>query len=196
MRHGWTVSGFRKGNSGRLVALLAVAAVGCLAVGAAYLLGKGFMAPSIEAGTPLPSVPELATDERAYYDFVAPRLRELSAQTHALGDAAASKSRNLLDIQNRGDRVKTLVREINGYADRVGTPPRFTDVSVAYRAGAENALVAMREAQQGFLRLDWDRVASAVPTFGEGSAQLDAAVSEIERAGGQATGSIGTPPAQ
>ncbi len=167
----------------------------CLALLAvAYFALQGFLAASIDPGTPPPGVPALTADERAYYDFVAPRLRELSAETHALRDAAASKSRNLVDIRVRGERVRTLVREINGYIEKAGTPARFAVAAVAYRAGAEDAVVAMREAQQGFLRLDWDRVATAVPRFSDGTEQFDAAIAEIERTGSREGGGAGTPP--
>ncbi len=178
----------------RRAALLVAVALVCIALSsAAYPTLQGFLVTSVDPGTPPPSVPELTDDERAYYDFVAPRLRELSAQTQALSDAAASKSRNLVDIRVRGERVRTLVREINEYADDAGAPERFTAVAAAYRAGAGDALVAMREAQQGFLRLDWDRVAAAVPRFADGTAQFDAAIAEIERVGSQAAGFRGTP---
>ncbi len=175
--------------------LLGAVALLCLAVSlVTYLALQGFLTASVDPGTPAPSVPDLTMDERAYYDFVAPRLRELSAETHALRDAAASKSRNLVDIRVRGERVRGLVREINGYTEKTGTPARFAAAAIAYRAGAEDALVAMREAQQGFMRLDWDRVATAVPRFSDGTEQLDAAIAELERSGSRAGGAAGTPP--
>lgn len=180
-------------NSGRRRRLVVTAVLLCLVAAAAYVSVKGLRTSSIDAGTPPASVPELSADERAYYEFVAPRLLDLSAQSQALGNAAAAKSRNLLDIQARGDRVRTLVRELDGYTDQVGTPARFAAATVAYRAGAEYALVAMREAQQGFLRLDWDRVAASVPTFAAGTDQFNVAVNEIEKAGSRAGGSMGTP---
>ena len=51
----------------------------------------------------------------------------------------------------------------------------------AYRAGAASVREAMAEAQAGFLRLDFDRVARATGTMREGEAALQEAVALLAR---------------
>lgn len=174
--------------------LLAAVLVPVMALAIGFFAFNSAVTPTLDLASPPSPLPELTTEERAYYDYVAPRVRELSAQTRALGEAAAAKSRNLLDIRARGARITTLIQEINQYGETSGTPARFAPAAAAYRSGAGSALAAMREAQQGFIRFDWDRVAAAVPVFADGAAQLDVAAEEMDQAGGQPNDLPGTPP--
>lgn len=158
---------------------------------AALALDRGWLSDAeVEEGTPPPSAPELTAEERAYYDYAAPRLRELAAQARELARLGEEKSRNILEIQARGRRLEELIDEIAAYGREHGIPARFTGVAAGFAEGARLTRQAMEESQGGFRTFDWDRVARAVPVFLDGADRLDEAAAELERLGG-----AGTPPA-
>lgn len=163
----------------RIVLVPAVVVV----VGAALVGGAAWRsAGRVDVGTPAPAVVALTADERAYHDQIAPRLVELAAQTRALADLGAERSRNLLAIQRGHDRVETLLGEIDRYHASHGVPERFRDAGIAYREGAARAREGMAEAQAGFRRFDWDRVGRATAIFAAGAQTLEEAVAALNRA--------------
>ena len=122
--------------------------------------------------------------ETAFFAYVAPRLHALAGETHALADLGRRKSRNLLQLQAHGERATELTREITAYGDERGVPPRFEPAHAAFRAGAAQTVQGMAEARQGFIGLDWDRVARATDIFVAGAAHLDRAARELDAAVG------------
>jgi hypothetical protein len=141
----------------------------------------------VEVGTVPAAAVDLSPRERAYYDFVAPRLRELSAQARELATLGQEKSRDLLAIRAHGDRLNELGDELDAFILANGTPDRFATVETGYRKGISLARRGMQEAQRGFLTFDWDRVARAVPVFVAGAERLETTVSDLDVAGGMAT---------
>jgi hypothetical protein len=159
-----------------------------LVVSAAFAFERGWLGQAdVEVGTPPAAAPELTAEEVAYYDYVAPRLRELAAQARELARLGEEKSRNLFEIQVRGRRLNELVDEIAAYGREHGIPARFAGVAAGFAEGARLTRQAMEESQAGMRTFDWDRVATAVPVFLDGADRLEAAAVELERLGGAAT---------
>jgi hypothetical protein len=141
----------------------------------------------VDVGTVPAAAVDLSPEERTYYDFVAPRLRELAAQARELARLGEEKSRDLFAIRAHGDRLNELGEELDAFIAANGTPDRFASVEGGYREGIRLAKRGMQEAQRGFLSFDWDRVARAVPVFAAGADRLDSAVQGLDIAGGMAT---------
>lgn len=174
----WLRGWRRLGLAGLLVAVFATIA----------LQQTGLWADDSVDVEPVPTASDqLSSQERAYYDFVAPRLRELSAQARELARLGEAKSRDIFAIRAHGDRLNELSDELDTFLAASGTPPRFDGVDAGYREGVELTRRAMQEAQRGFLTFDWDRVARAVPVFVAGADRLEMAVSDLDVAGGMAT---------
>lgn len=163
-----------------LVAVLAVLG----AAGYAYRAARPTTAPLDQRLATAPAEVRLSPAETAFFAYVAPRLHALAGETHALADLGQRKSRNLLQLQAHGERATELTGEITAYGDTHGIPPRFAGAQTAFRAGAAQTVRGMAEARQGFVRLDWDRVARATDIFVGGAANLDRAVRELDAAVG------------
>ena len=162
-----------------------------LVASAAFAFERGWLGEAdVEVGTPPAAAPELTAEELAYYEYVAPRLRELAAQARELAHLGEEKSRNLLEIQARGRRLDELIDEVAAYGRDHGIPARFAGVAAGFAEGARLTRRAMDESQAGFRTFAWDRVAAAVPIFLDGADRLEAAAVELEQVGG-----AGSPPA-
>jgi hypothetical protein len=171
---------------GGIVALLLI---GGMTVAAAFRsgeIGERLIEP---AAGPAAATPGIALDahERAFYEYVAPRLSRLSAEATTLADLAASKSRNLLEIQTRGDRVNQASAEIDAYARQHGVPDRFQAGFDRYQRGAESVRAGMNQARSAFVSLDFDRIPQAVERFNVGVADLDDALLAMEAEAAQPT---------
>ena len=134
----------------------------------------------IDAGTPPPIAVPLTKGEQRYYAAVAPLYRDVAAETRALAHLGAERSRNLLVILRGQDRVDTLLDEIDAYHSAHGVPDRFAAAGQSYRDGSARAREAMVEAQEGFRRFDWDRVARATTVFEAGAAALETALRQLD----------------
>ncbi len=134
--------------------------------------------PAVE-GTPVPIVAQVSEEERAYYEYVGGRLRALTAEAAALAKLGDERSRNLVELQVRRDRVKLIADQIDAYVEKTPLPPRFTLAMTDYREGMTALRSGMEESTSAFLRFDWDAVASGLVTFKSGAAQLDSAYLQL-----------------
>jgi hypothetical protein len=156
--------------------------------GAVVAIDRGWFGETeVEVSPGAPGAPILTAEERAYYEYVTPRLRELAAQARELARLGEEKSRDLFEIQARGARLDELVDEIAAFGRAHGIPARFAPVGAGFAEGARLARQGMEESRRGFATFDWDRVAAAVPIFLAGADRLDLAAAELERLGGAAT---------
>ncbi len=135
----------------------------------------------------------LATDSpvAAYRAQLAPLLRAASVEAHSLVALGESRSRNLFAIQSAQDRMEDRLDAVDGALTASPPPSQLEEAFAAYRSGAGTVRRAMGEAQAGFLRLDWDRVARAIELLARGAALLDRATALL---GGDDTSSPSTPP--
>src|SRR4051794_38391021 len=78
------------------------------------------------AGTPVVARTEMTSDEQAYYDFVVPRMLSISAEAQVLAKLGQEKSRNVFELQTRGNRIDDYTSEIDNYIRSHPVPARFT----------------------------------------------------------------------
>lgn len=137
-----------------------------------------------DVGTPVSPRQELSPDEAAFYAYLDPRLRALTVEASAAAELGRSKSRNLFAFQRHRNRIRDLSSEIDRYLQEHATPPRFAKAINQYRQGIAAVRQAMDEAQTGLLRLDWERVATAIPVMTSGAGDLSNALVQLELAAG------------
>ncbi len=129
----------------------------------------------------------LSADERAAYEYLAPRLHELAAQARELARLGQERSRNIFDLQAHTGRLAALADEIDSYVVANGTPARFQLALASYEEGIRLARRAIDEAQRAILSADWDRLERVVAVFTAGAEELEDAALRLDIEGGAAT---------
>lgn len=110
-----------------------------------------------------------------------PLVVHAASQAGALAEMGESRERNLLRI-NAGQQAMTgALADVDAWL--AAHPSEIDSIAAvtAYRDGATSVREAMAEAQSGFLRLDFDRVARATEMMREGEAALNEAVALLAR---------------
>jgi len=151
-------------------ALAGVALLAALAVAAAFLTARA----------EIPAARRVTTAEG---DASAAQLRrrvaEAAVEARALAELGERRSRNLFAIRAAQRRMEEKLAAADAAtASLAGSDPDAAALA-AYRAGAADVRTAMDEAQAGFLRLDWDRVAEAYDRMESGAARLEQAASDL-----------------
>lgn len=136
----------------------------------------GFL-ESIPRAEPLAGERPPATPDADFRVGFQPLLADAASEARKLVAIAERRERNLLTIR----AGQQAMEEALGAADAwlATHPPAEADAPgvAAYRAGAASIRSAMTEAQAGFLRFDFDRVARATAQLSEGEAALELAIS-------------------
>lgn len=176
------------GGSRRRRRGLAFAIVGFVVLvlaGAAWREGDALFGADVDPGTPLPAAPGLTADEVAFYEYVAPRLRAVSAETQKLAELGRTKSRNVIELERRGQRVSDISQEIDVRLAAQPVPDRFAAPIARYRTGITAVRSAIDESRSAFVTFDWDRVAEAVTVMELGADDLEASTRTLEAAAGK-----------
>jgi hypothetical protein len=127
------------------------------------------------SGTPVPADVALSSDEREFYDFVGPRMQTLTAEAQVLDTMGKERSRNLVELQVRSERVTSLLDELDGYLVRNPAPSRMQSVVDAYHEAAANLRSGMKDARAAVLKFDWNEVAKGLDLFSQGTDKLSTA---------------------
>lgn len=134
-----------------------------------------------------------ATAETGYRKALAPRFERAALDADALVEIGERRSRNLLEIRAAQNRMSNSLAAIDLLLAN-GPPPKGLQTSISgYREGAEAMREAMTEAQAGFVRLDWDRVAAAYERAETGAAALHRAERLLASAAAGASATPGPP---
>jgi hypothetical protein len=165
------------------LALVAVVSVAAIAAVLAWQRDAWFGEP-MHAGTPPPPALGLPPEDQAFYAYVGPRLRDLAAESERLAELGREKSRNLIELQRRGDRVTELGKQIDAYASAHPVPASFANAYTRYQAGIAAVRRAMDQTRAAFARFDWNRVAQAVTIMERGASNLSTAAQLLEAAAG------------
>ena len=157
-----------------LLAVLAMAAVAAVVV---FLDGTPPRAPAP------PASPVASLAAGAFRSGFAPLVADAAATAGELVVMGEARERNLLRIRERqGEMLRRLAAADAWLATR--TPPAEAIAAVAaYHEGAAAARSAMSEAQAGFLRFDFARVARATETMRESEAALRRAAELLASSG-------------
>lgn len=106
---------------------------------------------------------------------IAPLLADAAAEARALVALGERRSRNLFEIRSAQGRMEDKLAAVEATVGRRPASDLLAPALAAYRSGAAAVREAIAEAQAGFLRLDWDRVAEANRTMGDGADRLQRA---------------------
>jgi hypothetical protein len=131
--------------------------------------------PPAQSGTPMPTAAAVSSDERAFYEYVGARLRAMSAESQELIKLGNERSRNVVELQVRSNRVIGLADQIDEYIESRTPPARFVPAVAQYEAGVQLIRSGIADAKSAVLRFDWDAVATALDVFENGTNQLDTA---------------------
>lgn len=129
--------------------------------------------------TVLPTAQAVSPEERAFYDFVGPRLRSMTAEARELNRMGQERSRDLIGLQVRSDRVFKLAAEVDEYVAARPVPPRFAGAVAQFQAAVAAMRTGSDQARSAFLRFDWNAIAAGLATFGTGADELDAAYAQL-----------------
>ena len=106
-------------------------------------------------------------------------LQHASEQADRLVALGESKERNLLRIRAGQSAMLSALAEADAWL--AAHPATQSDPAMAaYRTGAADIRTAMEEAQAGFLRLDFERVARANETLQAGAQSLRQAIDLLD----------------
>jgi hypothetical protein len=126
----------------------------------------------IDEASPVPSTPTTVVVGEGLRDEFGPLLARAANHARVLVELGERKDRNLLRIRAGQDAMEQSLGAADDWlAQNPGAEVDAASVA-AYRLGATRIRVAMAEAQEGLLRLDFDRVARATATMREGERLL------------------------
>ena len=129
--------------------------------------------PSPLASTPAPLGPELREE-------FASLLGEAADDARVLVELGESKDRNLFRIRASQTAMQRSLDATEEWLKRHPSDQIDPEAVVSYREGASLVRTAMDEAQAGFLRLDFDRVARATVSMREGESRLRHALAHFQ----------------
>lgn len=161
--------------------LIGLAVIG---VGSWWVLRDELPGSPVDPGTPIPASTALTADERAFYDYVGPRLRALTAESEVLVSLGQSRSRNIVELRRRGDRVNEIAGQIDHYIESSGMPDRFASAMSLYNTGIEAVRRAEAATRSALLSFDWDTIARAVEVMDLGTRELEQARTTLEHVAG------------
>ena len=164
-----------------LVGFALLAALAALSVLLSTRDGRPRSHPRISA------TPATTAEETAYQRALEPRLRDAVAEARALVAIGDRRSRNLLEIRAAQGRMADALQRVDDLTAARPAPPRFAPALDSYRLGSESIRTAMDDAQAGFLRFDWDRVAAAYDRLADGARRLERAIDQLPRPAPAAT---------
>lgn len=174
---GWLVAG--------MIALAVIAAGIYEAIGV-------IRGPSVHPGTPPPAAAALTPDEKAYYDYVAPRLHDLVAELNLLAAMGSQKSRNIIVLERHYTRASDLIDEIQKYQASHPLPDRFAPAATPLAAGVAEVNSAMSNAESAFYKLQFAKLGPLLAEFKGGAATIDEAVTLLDQLGGGSPVAIGS----
>jgi len=116
-------------------------------------------------------------EARAFRAGFLPLLHDAVARASVLVAMGESRERNLLRIRAGQEGMTTALSSADVWLETHPAPAVDEPAMAAYREGAAAIRLAMQEAQAGFLRFDFDRVARATETLREGTTALKRALS-------------------
>lgn len=132
------------------------------------------------AGTPLPAPAVTSAEERALYDYVAPRLAAMTAEAALLEQMGRERSRNLVQLQVRTDRVNQLAVEIDSFLATYAVPPRLQPAIDRYVDAVADLRAGMQASRAAVFRFDWDAVAAGLDVFAGGVDELNGVLATLQ----------------
>ena len=127
------------------------------------------------AGTPVVASNGMTVEEQAFYDYVVPRMLSVSAEAQVLAKLGQEKSRNIMELQTRGNRLDDYTAEIEEYIGLHTVPARFTSNMSLFFQGVGDLKSAMANSKNGMVSFNWNLVAQQIEVFDRGAANVKSA---------------------
>jgi hypothetical protein len=162
------------------IGLIALAVIG---IGVYEVIGV-IRGPAVHPGTPPPAAAALTPDEKAYYDYVAPKLHDLIAELHLLAQLGGQKSRNIIVLERHYTRASDLIDEIQTYQAGHPLPARFAPAATPLAAGVAQVQTAMAGAESAFLKFQFAKLGDLLAQFDGGAETVNQAVTLLDQLGG------------
>jgi hypothetical protein len=141
----------------------------------------GLIAEPADVGTPVALDSVLTEDEQRFYDAVVPRMLVVSAESEALAILGRERSRDLLEIQVRGDRVTQNANQIADFVAENGVPARFAADYDKFARGVVLLRSAMENSFAAMMEFDWDQIGDEIAAFEEGAALVNEATNRMQQ---------------
>jgi len=127
---------------------------------------------TIRLNEPAESARTLTVDEATYYEYVAPRLERLVAETDSVLELVKTRSRNVISLSVHGNRIDTLAAEIRAFGAEKTVPERFAAIHQQILDGSDEATSAIAAARSALRRFDFSGLPALIPQFESGSMQF------------------------
>jgi hypothetical protein len=171
-------------KSQRVLFLCVFVGIAAIGIGTWWLLSDDLPGNPVDPGTPITASTALTAEDRAFYDYVGPRLRAVTAESEVLVSLGQARSRNILELRRRGDRVNDIAAQIDGHMDSQGVPDRFAAAMSAYASGIDAVRRAETATRSALRSFDWGAIARAVDVMAQGTRELQFARQALEQAAG------------
>ena len=131
--------------------------------------------------------PAAGSTDAAFRAGFLPLVERAAAQARVLVAMGEGRERNLLVIRREQEVMLKSLATADAWLGANPPPAALAPAAAAYRAGAVSIRAAMDEAQAGFLRFDFERVARATEKMRDGAAALHLAASHLDDGDSAAT---------
>jgi hypothetical protein len=169
----------------------------CLSLASLTLLGtigrtwiEDLLVEPARSSQPAEVGADLTTEEQAFYDAVVPKMQVVGAEASVLVEMGRAHSRNILELQARGNRVNENAAKVSSYANQHGVPARFMPAYAQFAEGIQLLKTAMDNSRQGMLTFDWDKVAASISVFEAGEKAVNLATIQIQQAATEGTPTV------
>ena len=129
-----------------------------------------------------PASPTAAVFESTFSADFLPLVELAVADASVLVATGEARERNLLRIRGQQGAMLESLAAADAWLAEHPPPPAFVPAATAYHDGATKIRDAMDEAQAGFLRFDFDRVARATDMMKQGDSALRLAAARLRAA--------------
>lgn len=116
--------------------------------------------------------PSLHTTERAYLDFMVPRLDRLIQEGSAVSTLVDGRSRDVLALSRHGFRISALAGEVIDWDSTNPVPSRFLSTHASLLASAHELEALIGEARQALLTFSFNDMSTLVTRFDDATATM------------------------
>jgi hypothetical protein len=181
--------------TGRRFALVVLAGVALAGFGAAFSLGsdrvQDALVPPADVALPTGAAPSLTGEGSRLYETISRPMRVAAAESTLLAELGEARSRNVIEIRTRTERLSDALAEIDRALETEPIPEVYQPVVSEYREAAAAVRATIADAGQAFASFDFPALREAVAGFRKGADALVSTTRELDAVAG-----IATPPAE
>lgn len=146
--------------------------IAVLALGAVVTMVGAIRDAPVLGPVPGPGEASLLDGERAYLNFMVPRLDRLIQEGTAVSTLVNERSRDVLSLSRHGNRISALTSDILEWDSANAVPARFLSAHASLVASAEELETLIEEARRTLLTFDFSEMSMLVPRFDDATATM------------------------